>query len=272
MEVRFVQAEVTANRRISDRYLLLSLLAPEVTRRVRPGQFVMLNPFRDGEPLLPRPMAVYATSPDGTFEVLYMVVGRGTACLARLPAGAPCRVLGPLGVPWQTVPDADIHVAVGGGTGLAALRIFLRALGARRCLFLIGARDRGGLLEAPVLDLPGVSVSEATDDGSRGYHGTVVELLERWLAGAARRAALYAAGPVPMMAAVARLAAGRGLPCRVSLEALMACGLGVCRACVVDALGPHGKTGLLRRAVCVDGPVFDAAALDWSKITAAGGP
>ncbi|MCW8132140.1 MAG: dihydroorotate dehydrogenase electron transfer subunit, partial [Planctomycetota bacterium] len=128
---------------------------------------------------------------------------------------------------------------------------------------ILAARSAGQLARAEVVAAPGVSLLEATDDGTRGVRGNAVDALRGLLDGALKgaRAAVYAAGPEPMMEAAARLARERGLPCRVSLENRMACGVGVCRSCVVDGCAPHPKTGLLRRTVCQDGPVFDPAAL-----------
>jgi len=99
----------------------------------------------------------------------------------------------------------------------------------------------------------------ATDDGSAGIQGTAIDALKVLLSGElkGKRAAVYAAGPEAMMFAAAKLSRQFNLPCVVSLEQRMACGVGVCRACIVDGVTPHKKTGLMRRTVCQDGPVFD---------------
>jgi dihydroorotate dehydrogenase electron transfer subunit len=267
-DVAWVDAPVTGNARVNERYRLLTLSAPERARRCRPGQFVMLHPFEGDDPLLPRPMAVYGWEADGKIQVLYMIAGRGTAVLAELEIGGRCRVLGPLGVPWRAAEGADAHVAVGGGTGIAAVRVFFRTLPAKRRIFLMGGRDRSGLAPEGALALRGCDVRAATDNGEEGFRGTVVGLLETILDGELKgaKAAIYAAGPTRMMAAAAKAAKARGLKCQVSLEAFMACGLGVCRACVITGCKPHPKTGLKRRAVCVDGPVMDAEEINWEEM------
>lgn len=274
-ETPFVQeyATVAAHAPVSSRYYHLTLQAPGVARRAQPGQFVMLAALPDDplhtDPLLPRPFAVLDAQPAaGTFELLYFVAGRGTQALrdggARV--GQRLRVIGPLGHGFEPVTNVDAHLAVGGGSGVAPLAFFFRrwpaAVSGARVLIL-AARSAGQLARADVVAAQGVELREATDDGSRGFKGNAVGALKEWLdgPGRGRRAAVYAAGPEPMMEAAAKLARERGLPCRVSLENRMACGVGVCRSCVVDGCTPHKKTGLLRRTVCQDGPVFDPCEL-----------
>jgi dihydroorotate dehydrogenase electron transfer subunit len=128
---------------------------------------------------------------------------------------------------------------------------------------ILAARSAEQLARREIVSAAGTTLHEATDDGTAGFRGNAVEALQGLLDGPLRgvRAAIYAAGPDPMMVGAAKLAREHGLPCRVSLEERMACGVGVCRACVVDGVGRHPKTGLRRRAVCQDGPVFDPAEL-----------
>ncbi|MGD0093739.1 MAG: hypothetical protein ABSE73_27845, partial [Planctomycetota bacterium] len=165
------------------------------------------------------------------------------------------------------------HVALGGGSGIVPLVFFYRRCavspcpprgewpGAREAVpwrLILGTRTAAQFPKDEIVATPGQLI-RATDDGSAGFHGTVVEALQALLDGElqGKRAGIYAAGPEAMLRAAARLARARGLPCRVSLEQRMACGVGVCRACVVDGAAPHPKTGLRRRTVCQDGPVFD---------------
>jgi dihydroorotate dehydrogenase electron transfer subunit len=117
------------------------------------------------------------------------------------------------------------------------------------------------------LAIDGLEVIDASDDGSCGFSGTSVACLADLLDGApGGEGHVFGAGPVPMLRGLVELARERGLDCQVSLEARMACGVGVCRGCVVNAVEPHPKTGLRRRAVCKDGPVFDADELDWERL------
>ncbi|HYF51001.1 MAG TPA: hypothetical protein VEJ63_16430 [Planctomycetota bacterium] len=271
----FVQTEsyVVHHEPVSSRYFLLRLRCPEVAKRSQPGQFVMLACTPDlggssGEPLLPRPLAILDARGD-EIELLYFVAGKGTALLkhsvqSALASGrsaAPLRIIGPLGRGFEPIPDVDIHVGVGGGSGVAPLVYFLRRYGTQqpdRWHLILAARSAEQLARRDVVGVPG-TLHQATDDGSVGFKGNGVQALEQLLNGEfkGKRVGIYAAGPEPMMEAAAKLGRARKLPVRVSLEARMACGVGVCRACVVDGTSPHKKTGLKRRTVCQDGPVFD---------------
>lgn len=274
-----IECRIVRNEPVSSRYRLMSLCAPAIAAQARPGQFVQLRPFPQADagafethPLLPRPFAIYGVSGAAgraTIEIVYLVVGRGTEMMAALKPGDAATALGPLGVPFTVPGEADGLVAIGGGTGLAPLR-FLLAGPVRANLsrhLVLGAREAAMHLDERTLDVPGCEVAIATDDGSAGFPGTAVDLAEQVLDGLdAGRVQVYAAGPVPMMRAAWRLCQRRGLGCQVSLEAIMACGVGVCRSCVVDVTEPDPATGLRRRAICVEGPVFDAARLDWSTV------
>ena len=267
----FVQetAAVLAHEPVSSRYFRLRLKSPQVALRAQPGQFVMLACMPDAplasDPLLPRPLAILDADPQaGTFELLYFVAGRGTELLRRTAEGkaARLRVIGPLGKGFFPLPGVDAHIGVGGGSGVAPLVFFFRRWrggSAEERHLILAARSKAQLARPESVAAPGVRLHEATDDGSTGFKGHAVAALSALLDGPlqGRRVALYVAGPEPMLESAAKLARERNLPCRVSLEARMACGVGVCRSCVVDGLVPHLKTGLLRRTICQDGPVFN---------------
>lgn len=273
------QARIRAHRPVSARYYQLTLHCPAVARRASPGQFVLLA-CQSGtygvtgafDPLLPRPLAIMDADPEtGLIEFLYFVAGRGTNLLRQTVEAAlsgkdmQLGVIGPLGRGFEAVTGVEVHVGVGGGSGVAPLVYFFRRMASKASRHLIlAARSHEHLVSGDALALPGVSVREATDDGTAGFHGNAVEALADLLDGplTERRVALYVAGPEPMMRSAVRLARTRHLPVRVSLEARMACGVGVCRGCVVDGLRPHPKTGLHRYCVCQDGPVFDPDDLD----------
>jgi dihydroorotate dehydrogenase electron transfer subunit len=225
----------------------------------QPGQFVMLH-LGDAaprfDPLLPRPMAIYRQRPDGgELEIVYKVVGRGTALLAARRAGDRVGVVGPLGRGFAPPAAGERALLVGGGTGVASLYELARRAGAAaRPVVCLGARTAGDLLGRADFDALDVDLRLATDDGSAGRRGLVTEILADALAegGVAR---VVACGPTPMMQRAAALAAAAGVACELSLENRMACGFGVCLGCAV----PRAGEGF--HLVCRDGPVFDAAAL-----------
>ena len=266
----FVQtvARVSAQAPASARYHHLRLHCPEIARRAQPGQFVMLacgpESAGAGATLLPRPLALLDAQGD-EISLLYFVAGAGTARLngVAMVAGAELRIIGPLGRGFQPIPGVEAHLLLGGGSGVAPLVFFMRrfasgAQGQAPWHLVLAARTAEHLAREEVVRVPGF-LHRATDDGSAGLKGTAVDALRQLLAGdlKGRKAGLYAAGPEPMMKAAAQVGRELHLPVRVSLESRMACGVGVCRACVVDGSAPHPKTGLRRRTVCQDGPVFD---------------
>ncbi len=235
----------------------------------QPGQFVMLSPGGLGsatrcDPLLPRPMAVYRThvaDGDPHVEILFKVHGRGTALLADLEPGARVAVVGPLGTPFPDPAPGARAVIVAGGTGIASVYEFAAGLRARGAAVsvLLGARSAGDLMGEADFAASGIDLAIATEDGSRGTRGLVTDLLADALA-APGEAVVYACGPTPMMAAVARMAEQRGLACWVSLENPMACGFGVCLGCAA----PLRDGGFA--LVCRDGPVLPANAVAWESL------
>ncbi len=246
------------------------------------GQFVMLRDTENGEPFLPRAMALYQAGRVGrraAVEVVYRVVGRGTARLAGAAPGQRLWVLGPLGRAFALPQPGVRPVLVGGGTGIASLHLLGKALargrtaGARRDVtVLIGARTRRQLLCNRDFRALGSRVQLATDDGTAGRRGTVAGLLENVLAEEARRGRpigmAYVCGPTPMMEAAWRVCKGAGVECQVSLEGPMACGFGVCLGCAVpchvaDPEAPVRSPRDRMKLMCTDGPVFDAATLAW---------
>lgn len=238
------------------------------------GHFFMLRTDAADFPYLNRPFSVHSARPAGgglRLSFLFKAIGRGTRCLARLRAGEPVTLVGPLGTPFPAPRAGETTLLVAGGVGLPPLHRWLerrRERGAAgEAQLLYGARSRDQLFELDAcrelcVDPP-VRVRTATEDGSHGRRGRVDALLEETLDELrGRPVRLLACGPDPMMAAVARIAAERALPCLVSLETLMACGFGVCNACAVPVAGRDGRVERYARA-CIDGPVMDAAPLLW---------
>ena len=238
--------------------LRLTLEAPEIAGAVQPGQFVMVACGANRDPLLRRPFSVHWADADGTIQLLVRVLGRGTAALAQIRAGEALSLVGPLGRGFSL--ETRQPCLVGGGIGAAPLLLLARRLVEKglKPLMLLGAATaaEATLLQQDFQAL-GCSLALATDDGSLGHRGFVTELLS---AQAAQADKLYACGPQPMMAAVARFGAERGIACEVSLETAMACGLGACLGCAVPDPARPGAY----RHVCKDGPVFSADEVLWT--------
>jgi dihydroorotate dehydrogenase electron transfer subunit len=238
----------------------------------RPGQFLMIGagaeasvPRRD--PLLPRPMAVYRDRSLGAeavceIEVLYRVVGRGTALLREARVGQSVSIVGPLGRGFPIEPGPAPALLVGGGTGIASLYELARSLSeaGRAVSVLLGARGADDLIGREEFEALGAELVCTTEDGSYGTRGLVTLPLAERLADSGEDASVYACGPTPMMRAAADLAAKHGVRCYVSLENPMACGFGVCLGCAA----PRREGGF--SLVCRQGPVFDASEIAWEGL------
>ena len=259
---------VTQREEVTPGTWLLRLRSPRVAAAGLPGQFVHIQCAVGSDPLLRRPFSFAGIDrAAGTYDIIFNVVGQGTAILAAAEAGQAFEALGPLGHPFS-LPASGTVLMIAGGLGAAPFPLVAheaRAAGLK-LRWLNGAYTAHQLL--PLEMLPdGIEAYQCTDDGSAGEPGYVTALSERLLDGVT---AVFACGPTPMLIALAgqwaRLAAaGRKLPrCEVSLEAPMGCALGTCLGCVVPAAG-----GGYDR-VCVEGAVFDWKALDWERYAGLG--
>jgi dihydroorotate dehydrogenase electron transfer subunit len=271
----FFQATVpvVANYLLASDTFLLRLHAPPLARAIRPGQFLMVRLVGGCDPLLGRPFALYDTvlneqeQPAGV-DIVYLVVGKLTRLLARLRPGDEVSVWGPLGNGFPDLTGVNHVGLVAGGIGqtpfLAHIRELLGRRGyggrpaistARQVSLFYGVRTAD--LAAGIDDFrdAGASVHLASDDGSIGFRGFVTQLLEQH--GPVDH--LVGCGPEPMLKALAALARRWNVPCHLSLETPMACGVGICFSCVVPVRTPGGWD---YRRVCVDGPVFDASCLN----------
>ena len=269
-----VDAAVLANTRLSDDYSVVALAAPAIAALAQPGQFVMVKASRGTDPLLRRPFSIFEVLRDDRGEpagvsLLNKRIGVGTALLYEVEAGARVACLGPLGKPFEPIDPPSEAWMVAGGVGLAPFLTLAEALKTRAtpATLFYGARRAEDLYYVERFERLGVRTVLTTEDGSRGERGLVTAALERVLRSSSNRTApikLYACGPTPMMRAVGALAASHGLPCDVSLEQVMGCGLGGCYSCVVLAHDARGRAHFTRS--CIEGPVFDATRILWEAL------
>jgi dihydroorotate dehydrogenase electron transfer subunit len=256
------KAEVIKSEQLTRDIFRLTLLSPEIAAAARPGQFVMLRVTETGfDPLLRRPFSIYQANSNGLLQLLYKVVGKGTRIMAGLHPGRLVDLVGPLGNGFST-EERNYSCLIGGGMGAAPLfflATWLLRQGETAPLVLIGARNEEEL-RAVVADFQELDlrVVKATDDGSAGHPGYVIDLLVEELAGNSKPRHIYSCGPYPMLRAVSQLCHLHKLPCQVSLETMMACGISACLGCAI--LKAH-LDGYLH--VCKDGPVFDAGQIAW---------
>jgi dihydroorotate dehydrogenase electron transfer subunit len=258
--MHYFDARIAENRSLGGGYYVLRLGACERLAAARPGQFVMIRGDWERDPLLPRAFSLLSVGPGGRADVLAKTVGRGTALLERSLPGARLSVLGPLGSTFPE-PRADtVDLLVAGGVGLPPLHMqgelaAERQL-ARQSEMLYGGRGGSDLVLLAEMRALGLDLHLATEDGSVGTKGLVTAVLEARLdhhrGRPSRPLRIFGCGPNAMLWSVARIAKAHEIPCFISLEEHMACGIGVCLGCAIPARSRPF------RYVCSNGPVFDA--------------
>ncbi|MCL1874579.1 MAG: dihydroorotate dehydrogenase electron transfer subunit [Clostridiales bacterium] len=244
-------AKVLQQKQLSPDFFRLDLAAPQIAAAGLAGQFVMVKTAPGYDPYLKRPFGISSFAGAG-ISLVYRLVGRGTKLMSELRSGDYLELTGPLGQPWQ-IKGVKKSLLVGGGTGIAplvALAQVLKQQGAEIYICL-GANDGPGLICREELAACG-KVYLVTMDGSMGAKGLVTLILP----GEIDFDGVYACGPKPMLAAVAAWAEKRDLPCQVSLEAHMGCGLGTCMGCVCPVKSRDGQA--IYQRICREGPVFPA--------------
>lgn len=257
MKKNIIDFVVVENTLLSHNYSLLKL-TPESGDKLpdsMPGQFVQVAVDNSKTTFLRRPVSInYVDRVNNRLWLLVRNAGDGTAAIMRKRPGDKMNVICPLGNGFSMpVAVSDRLLLVGGGVGVAPLLELGAVLKARgfQPEFLLGARSADDILESDMFEAIG-PVHIATDDGSAGHHGLVTQhpvIQSGW-------DRIYCCGPAPMMKAVARCAAQSGIDCEVSLENMMACGVGACLCCVE-------KTVKGNVCVCTEGPVFNINQLTW---------
>ncbi|MDE7426402.1 MAG: dihydroorotate dehydrogenase electron transfer subunit [Muribaculaceae bacterium] len=238
-------------------HIVLAADSPSELPECTPGQFVQVQ-IPDHDTFLRRPISICDVDPqEGTLTLLVRDAGRGTRNLCHLSAGQTLNLVLPLGHGFSVPenPDSSYHpLLVGGGVGVAPLLYLARAINARgvRPDVILGARSAADVLLKEEFERV-AHVFITTNDGSEGVHGLVTD----HPAFKEEHSVIYCCGPTPMMKAVAAYARAHAVPCFVSLENMMACGLGACLCCVEKTVDGH-------LCVCTHGPVFDINALTWS--------
>lgn len=257
-----LQAPILENKEIGENIFDMTLHAPEIARVSQPGQFVEVYTGR-GEHLLPRPISICEADTDtGVLRLVYQAVGQGTRIMGGWTKGAIVKILGPLGNGFMPTNHSHVGI-VGGGIGTPPLlelskRIRLQNPAIRISVYL-GFRRKDLVILTEEFEKWGVEVLVSTDDGSQGFHGHTVGLLTHVKA---QPDIFYACGPKIMLRSLAEYAKANAIPCQVSLEERMACGLGACVGCVAKIRTPEGFT---YQKVCKDGPVFNAGEVIWDE-------
>ena len=260
------KAEIAFNNNVAPDTYLMGLRADGIARSARPGQFVMIRVADTYQPLLRRPFSICSVNKDGLMLILYRRVGVGTGIMSGLEKRRYLSVVGPLGNGFGQPDVPTSPILIGGGIGVAPLLFLAGNSGNDNLQFLAGFTTASQKI--PLHELLGsiVSISFSTDDGTEGYRGFVTDLLLEYLEKLEHKKnmiRLYSCGPLMMLKAVAGIAHEKKIPCLVSLEAHMACGIGACQGCAIKASSITGRDYL---HVCKDGPVFPSEYIDWDRI------
>lgn len=255
LQKKILDLTVSQVDRVHERYVLIKLTHNEQLPEIAPGQFVEIRVDGSPQTFLRRPISIHFVDYErNELWLLVAIVGKGTQQMAKLKAGDTLNCVLPLGNFFHCSFFEDKPLLVGGGVGVAPLLFAGKefSVGNTKPTFLLGARSAKDLLQLDEFRKYG-RVFVTTEDGSAGEKGFVTQhtVLQQ-----EEFDHIFVCGPTPMMKAVARYAREHNIPCHVSLENMMACGLGACLCCVEKT-----KWGNLR--VCEDGPVFDIKELLW---------
>jgi len=275
------QAEILQHEHYEGDQHFLRVHAPQVAERAEPGSFVHLQV--NAQRPLRRPISIMrADRQSGSVDLLYKVFGEGTALLTERGIGEKLDLLGPIGQPFTPHMERPRPLLIGGGVGMPPMVFLADRLreikGAYTPLVILGSEvpfpfkaapskimvpgvPAEAIASMPLLEDWGIASRLASLQGYAGcFEGYVTDLARQWLDALSEEqrneVEVFSCGPHPMLAAVAKLAAEYHLPCQVSLEEFMACGVGGCAGCVVEV---QTNKGPAMKRVCVDGPVFDAS-------------
>jgi dihydroorotate dehydrogenase electron transfer subunit len=286
-DFQWLESRIVEHRSIAKDTWELTLEAPNLARCTLPGQFFMVRLAGLNDPLIGRALAMFdrGFDPQGnpeTVSVAYVVKGKFTQALSRFKAGQSVEIWGPLGNAFSNQP-VDHLILVAGGVGITPmLSLASAALGqqsygqspsgplgaskpqghfAKQVTLCYGARTQEYLVALDVFEARKVRLAIATEDGSLGHRGRVTEVLKDLLSRSEGTARIACCGPEPMMQAVSKIAHEHNIPCEVSLETPMACGIGICFTCVAKIDQGDGTWDY--RRTCVEGPIFESQSIVW---------
>lgn len=224
---------------------LCKVLAPEIASTITPGQFCNVKVSQTNFPLLRRPFSVC----DVEGEYLYFmfdIVGEGTKILSQKRSGDKIDILGPLGRGFSLDGDFDTAIMVAGGIGLAPFPYLLKSMNSKNVKVFYGTRNQDHLIKYDIKN-----IEYASDDGSIGYNGNVIQLLESQEFDKSRTK-FFGCGPTPMLSALKKYCVKNNYDCEISTESAMACGFGICQGCPVESTSEG-----YYKLICKDGPVFN---------------
>jgi dihydroorotate dehydrogenase electron transfer subunit len=264
---------VVKNVKIKSLYFILGIYCPPIANQIKPGQFIMLKVSDNSSPLLRRPFSVYKSYPSNSIEkrkrgcvfIIYKKVGRGTQKMTTFKKGQRVNLIGPLGNGFTLppLPSSANIILIGGGVGIVTLYPLIKVSKIKKIFVFIGGKTKNDILCVEEFNKSISNIFIATEDGSLGYEGTVVDLFlsQRKKFKKDENTFIYACGPMEMLKALTGVLKSKYFICQASLEARMACGFGACWGCVVKTNHPQSPY----RRVCQEGPVFHLEDILWES-------
>ncbi len=248
--------KVLNNRTINKSYYVLEIEIPQGADDILPGQFVEILVEDSKSTFLRRPISIYNVNPQRkSMELLIQIVGDGTMQLSKIKTGDYVDIMYPLGKSFSIIEKGKKALLVGGGVGVAPLLYLAKKLknNGVKTHILLGGRSSENIIEVENFEKY-ANIYTSTEDGSNGEKGLVTQhsIMQDICFDM-----IYSCGPDPMMRAVAKVASANNINCEVSLENMMACGIGACLCCVTPTTNGH-------QCVCSDGPVFNTKVLEWN--------
>ena len=259
-------AEILWNNQLAPSCYKIGLRTSDRYQTAVPGQFIMLRLGDHVDPLLRRPFSIHQLILRNDvfegIELLYKIVGKGTEKLSQLHPGNRIEILGPLGNGFHVPGHVQRAIVVAGGIGVAPMPFLVAHLLAKsikpsQCKVFIGGQSKDDLLCHEDFSRLGIAVHTTTDDGSSGDQCLVTDPVEIEISGR-KPDIIFACGPMPMLSCVVGIAAKHDIECQVSIESMMACGMGACLGCAVESRKEPDRY----LHTCLNGPVFKADMLD----------
>jgi dihydroorotate dehydrogenase electron transfer subunit len=234
---------------IKQNIFILKVKAPQIAVNAKPGQFCNIKVSDTVTPLLRRPLSICDVEGD-IVSFQFALVGEGTKILSEKEKGDILNIVGPLGNGFNLTGEYKNALIIAGGIGAAPFPLVIKNIPNDKTITsFVGGRTKSDIVEYKLKN-----IITATDDGSEGFHGNVVQLLNSEIDKYSNRdTKIFACGPTPMLRALSEYSIERGFDCQISTESVMACGFGICQGCNIESA--HSDKFLL---VCKDGPVFNA--------------
>ncbi len=250
---------ITSSRILGPDVSLIAFECPRIADNAKPGNFVNIKISPQNQPLLRRPFSIHNVEGDKV-EIMAKSVGCGTTLLCGSPVGTELQVLGPLGNAFTIdTPRFETAILVSGGIGTAPMLFLEQTLHAagKKVYNIIGGRSAQDIQAARL-----TNCFIATENGSEGFRGTAIDLLQDKFAFFAESGPVkvFSCGPNPMLKALAAFCKKNNVPCEASLESIMGCGIGICYGCTVELKNVSGD-GTSTILLCREGPVIDAERL-----------